>query len=249
MSKAKPKPRLSKTNTRKHWALYAMDAWESENGRDEGATADDIWKLVGDEESVVFTSRKDTAAGLRACHDDGFCQRRSIEGEWSEPVLIAYRLNQKGATALKDAGRPTKKPNRHRDGYERDLPSPPTHEIQGTVLGSDPEEDADEDWLRTEDPDGWVETSHDNLYYRSDGDAFDGMGGGVEGAASKVSEAFHDGWAIVVTRGPYRMRDVGYRLDTETKRIHLDYYSVRPGTQYTEAVIRSITRDLKRIEE
>lgn len=246
----KPKPttaELSRKNTRKHWALYVLDAWEEKHGRDEGATAHDIWEMVGGEDSIIFTSRADAGAALRGVYDEGFAQRRSVEGDWEDPVLIAYRMNKVGAKALKEAGKPEQKPNRRQDDYTRELPVEPAHEIAGTVLGEG-EADAEEDWLRTEDPSNWVETKRGNLYKRTEKDApsfLQRSGGNPLEAAEEVAEAFHDGWDVIVTIGPHRQRDVLYRVDPKTKRIHLDYYAIRPGTEYTEDVIRSITNDLK----
>lgn len=251
MSQENKTPELSKKNTRKHWALYVLDAWETENGREEGATADDVWNFVGGEESIIFTSRRDAAAGLRAAHDEGFSERRSIEGTWDLPILIAYRLNKRGAKALKEAGKPTEKPNRHKEGYTRELPVEPAHEVQGEVLGEGEEEKAESDWLRTESPEDWIQTEHGNLYKRKESDGpslLQRKGGNPLEAAKEVAKAFHDGWDVIVTVGPYRAHDVSYRVDPETKRINLDYYSIRPGTEYTEDIIRSITKDLKELK-
>lgn len=247
---------LSRHNTRCHWAMYALDKWENDRGRETGATADDIWKLVGGEDSIVWTSRADAGSALRQAYDKGFCQRRSMENDWEGPILIAYRLTKTGARALRDAGKPEKLPNRHAEGYDRELPVDPEYEPTGVVLGHDtPEEDAEDDWLREAVPaEDWVDTEYAHVYLRDEGaqGLIDSptslVGYEVVDAAGEVAEAFHDGWTIVVDVGPYRAHDVGYRVDPETKRIHLDYYSVRPGTQFTEAIIRGITRDLKQLD-
>lgn len=133
MSQGKARDTLGQRNTRKHWALYALDKWEAENGRRDGATAEDIYTMVGGEDSRVFTSRADAGAALRAAFDAGFTQRRTVEGEWDGPELIAYRLTETGHDALRDASKPTKLPNRREEGYSRDVPAPPAHEIRGRL--------------------------------------------------------------------------------------------------------------------
>ena len=255
MSAQKEKPTLGRRNTRTHWAMYALDKWEAQKGREEGATANDVYELVGGEESIVFTSRADAGSALRQSFDKGFTQRRTLEGEWDGPELIAYRLTKKGATALKDAGKPDKLPNRREPDHNRDLPVEPEHEPQGVVLTEQDEEEVEDDWLRTESPDDWVETDYNHVYLKDEGaqglidSPTSYVGYEVIDAAGEVAEAFHDGWTVVVNVGPWRMHDVMYRVDPETKRIHLDYYSVRPGTEYTEHIIKAITRDLKNLED
>lgn len=252
MSKSRQKPKLGQKNTRTHWALYALDMWESKNGRDDGATPDDIYQLVGGEDSIVFTSRADAGSALRQAHKKNYTQRRSIEGDWDQPLLIGYRLVDSGAKALKNAGKPEKLPNRQRENYDRELPVEPEHEPRGVLLTEMDEEDVEDDWLRTESPDDWESTEFDNVYFRDKADAqpatLQRSGGNVEKAAGTIGEAYHE-WDIVVTRGPWRQHDVMYRADPETKRIHLDYYSIRPGTDHSEDVIVDITRSLKQAKQ
>lgn len=239
---------LAQKNTRKHWAIYALAAWEDKHGREDGATAGELYEFVGGEESRIFKSMADTGAGLRAAHDGDYAERRTVDGEWDGPELIAYRLVKKGAEALRDTGKPDKLPNRKKEGYDRELPTEPTYEPKGGLL-SEVEENPDDDWLRTENPDEWEPTARENVFFRDESDAKESVvqrsGGSVEEAACHIGEAYHE-WTIVVTRGPYRMHDVMYRADPESKRIHLDYYSIRPGTDHTEAVIQDITRSLKK---
>lgn len=136
MAQTQDRETLSRTNTRKHWALYALDAWESEHGRHEGATANDVWELVGGDESIIFTSRADAGAALRSAYDSGFAQRRTVEGEWDGPKLIAYRLTERGANALKDAGKPQKLPNR-KDSDDRSLPVEPARKVTADVTDAE----------------------------------------------------------------------------------------------------------------
>lgn len=129
----KQKPTLGRKNTRQHWALYVLDAFEAKHGREEGATAEDVWKFIGGGESEVFTSRADAGEGLYSAFDNDFVERRTVEGEWDGPKLIAYRLSPVGISVLQDAGKPTKLPNRKRDGYTRDLPVEPEHDVRDEV--------------------------------------------------------------------------------------------------------------------
>lgn len=247
MSTTKSKVTLKQTNTRKHWAIYALAAWEDKNGREEGVTAGELYEFVGGEESRIYTSMADTGSALRAAYDGDYAERRTVDGEWDGPELIAYRLLKRGAEALRDTGKPEKLPNRKSGNYDRKLPTEPTYEPKGGLL-SEVEEEPDDDWLRTEGPEDWESTSRENVYFRNESDTYKSpvqrSGGSVKEAACYIGEAYHD-WTIVVTRGPYRMHDVKYRADPESKRIHLDYYSIRPGTDYSQRVIQDITRSIK----
>jgi hypothetical protein len=105
----------------------------------------------------------------------------------------------------------------------------------------------EENWLEVEDPSDWIDTEYERVYFRSDADAAGGMWTPikrVEHAATEVASAFHDGWDVIVTVGPYRIHDVMYQIDAENKRINLDYYSANAGVDYTYDVVQSIARKL-----
>lgn len=123
-------PDMGRRNTRKHWALYALDAYEATKGRKVGATAARLYDFLGGDESVVFKNRADAGAALRQAYAADFAERRTIEGEWDGPELIAYRLTEAGHRALQAAGKPTKLPARKQEGYDRSLPTEPEHTIR-----------------------------------------------------------------------------------------------------------------------
>lgn len=339
-------PRLSRESTRKHWALYAVDKYEADDvgHRDEGASAADIYQMVGGGDSIIFKSVRDTFDGLIGCDEDNLVEWRTVPTDFSDNEWRSYRfrLTPKGGKALLNTGRPTKKPMRMEENYSRDLPAAPNHDPQAVVLDTpsadddaadtepdgepDPEdaegdtedvspdaeweeppeaataedtsdaeydgdvttegvdeaveelagdeddkdvdmsqrdeeqaqrEDAVDDWLVQEDESDWLTMDVDapRVYWRNEGDRYlakkptsaEAMmkEKSVEDAAAEMAEAYHDGWDIVVTVGPHRMQDAMYRVHEDTKRIHLDFYSVRPGTEYVEEIIRAITRDLR----
>lgn len=242
--------KLRQRNTRTHWALYALHAWESQHGREMGATPRDIWEIVGGEESVIWKSIKDSADALRQTYNGGFTQRRTLDGEWDGPELLAYRLTERGKQVLSKAGKPHKKPARREEGYNRELPVNPTHEIPGGVV-EEAEGDEEKDWLHSEDPDDWIETEKDRTHIRDEGSygliendtSFAGRQ--IIQSAGEIARYFKN-FNVIITVGPHRGHDVMYRLDPERKRINLDYYSVRPGTEHTDLLKKEIQKELEK---
>ncbi len=66
-------------------------------------------------------------------------------------------------------------------------------------------------------------------------------------AGIRLAEAF-PGYRVWVTAGPWRMYDVKYLVDGYWRIIHLDFYSVRPGLEYLDSIIKEIRERLPRIE-
>jgi hypothetical protein len=69
--------------------------------------------------------------------------------------------------------------------------------------------------------DEWVSTSHDRVFYRSEGDEWK-LG---EYALAKFIADQIPGWTVVITMGPFRGHDFHYEVHSDGL-IHLDCYSV-----------------------
>lgn len=100
----------------------------------------------------------------------------------------------------------------------------------------------DTHWFATETAEDWIATSYDRVYFRRGTPRLD-ADHAVLKAGRKVADAFPE-WDIVITYGPYRGYDVQYRVNRQSKSINLDFYSVRPGVQYIDDVIRDIEQAL-----
>lgn len=103
-----------------------------------------------------------------------------------------------------------------------------------------------EHWLTSETPDDWMDTTHERVYFRTEAAsaALRSSAEAVVDGAATVAEALPATWTVVITGGPYRGYDVRYNSDTDTQRIHLDFYSVRPGLNYLEDIVDDVTAGL-----
>ncbi len=103
-----------------------------------------------------------------------------------------------------------------------------------------------EHWLISERPDDWLDTTHERVYFRTEAAsaALRSSAEKVVGGAATVAEALPGTWTVIITGGPYRGYDVRYNSDTDTQRIHLDFYSVRPGLNYLGDIVDDVTAGL-----
>ena len=96
-------------------------------------------------------------------------------------------------------------------------------------------------WLETESTEDWVTTQHDQVYFRNEGEfRLYADSRKLLKAAAAVAESVPEDWDVVVTAGPYRGYDVSYEVNSESRHIHLDFYSIRPGFQHLADVIQDI---------
>lgn len=100
-------------------------------------------------------------------------------------------------------------------------------------------------WLETETPDDWVETPHEQVYFRDETpkvvlvSTLDLIKAGV-----LMAKELPGDWTVIITAGPFRGYDVEYSAYYEAKRIHLDFYSARPGFQYLTDIIDEVKQGL-----
>lgn len=115
---------LPRENTRAHWALYALSAYEERSDDDEPVTTRRLYELVGGDDSAVFTHPIDLSAVLSDLSNRGFIERRTHRMTEFDDVDVEYevRLNDTGREAIWRLGTPSLLPNRRREGYDRSLP-------------------------------------------------------------------------------------------------------------------------------
>lgn len=101
-------------------------------------------------------------------------------------------------------------------------------------------------WFENESSDDWMSTSHEDVYFR------DGTPKVLPSintrdlviASAGVGKALPGDWTVVVTAGPHRGHDVEYVVDPENNRLHLDFYSVRPGYHHIPDLIEDVKQDI-----
>jgi hypothetical protein len=108
--------------------------------------------------------------------------------------------------------------------------------------------------ITDETTDEWVSTSHDRVFYRSEGDEWKRG----EYALAKFLADHIPGWTVVITMGPYRGHDIHYEVHSDGL-IHLDCYSVgmvaydpgfpprtqHPVVEHAESIIHDIVQGIK----
>lgn len=75
--------------------------------------------------------------------------------------------------------------------------------------------------IADENPDDWIATTNDRVYYRSKTDQF----GRGEHAFAEWLAGYLEGWTIVITMGPYRSHDIRHDVHPDSQLVHLDMYS------------------------
>lgn len=108
------------------------------------------------------------------------------------------------------------------------------------------ENDSDDTyWLETETPDDWVSTAHHQVYFRKTAPtAMEVSTRDLVKAGALVAKALPGDWTTIITVGPYRGHDVEYAVEDEAQRVHLDFYSVRPGFRYLNTIIKEVKQGL-----
>jgi len=106
--------------------------------------------------------------------------------------------------------------------------------------------------ISDEDTEEWIATSHDRVFYRSEGDVWNRG----EHALAKFVANHIPAWTVVITMGPYRRHDIRHEIHTEDQLIHLDCYSVammaydadsqprtrHPVVEYAESLIQDVAQ-------
>lgn len=220
---------VTRPNTRKHWTLYTLDAWESKDPDERranesgGATARALYDFAAGDDSIVFRSGQEVSAilsELRRKYDPEPVERRTDATTFDGmDVEYQYRLSEYGRKVLLDLGAPDKLPNRRSEDYDRELDAKPGHK-PGWWL--DETERIDNEWDIHQQEGEWVSTDHPRVFYKSEADNF---GYGEFTIASKLAEMFEDVF-FVITCGPYRPHDMAYAIrDPFEKVVQLDIYS------------------------
>jgi hypothetical protein len=100
-------------------------------------------------------------------------------------------------------------------------------------------------WLETETSDDWVSTPHEQVYFRDETPKMMLVSTlDLIKAGALVAKALPGNWTVVITAGPYRGHDVEYDTLYDARRIHLDFYSARPGFQYLPDIIDDVKQGL-----
>lgn len=130
---------LPQRNTLKHWALYALDAFEAESAessteganpaREYGVDPVDLYEFVGGDDSRVFRSAGEVHDNLNKLRTEYLAlDRRTEATDFAGPDTdYRFRLNDRGREVLLEAGRPQRLPRRHDDAHDRELESLPGH--------------------------------------------------------------------------------------------------------------------------
>jgi len=100
-------------------------------------------------------------------------------------------------------------------------------------------------WLETEAPADWVSTPHEQVYLR-DGSPTVMMISTIDliKAGVLVAKELPGDWTVIITAGPYRGYEVNYTAHCEARRIHLDFYSARPGFQFLTDIVDDVKQEL-----
>lgn len=105
---------------------------------------------------------------------------------------------------------------------------------------------ADEHWLTSENTADWLETAHERVYFRNERVASHPLAstGELVKAGAVLTEALPGEYTVIITGGIARGYDMKYLADSDTNRINLDVYFLRPGFDHFVDLINEAKSDL-----
>lgn len=253
-------------NTRKHWVMYSLDAYEAESQqRDEdgqftqnrartvGVRPKELFEFVGGADSIVFKNKTEVSQLLAELArsapyfklEERPVNRRTNSTEWSGPdSRFQYRLTEFGRNVLLDLGSPDKLPNRNDfEEDDRALGVKPAHEPGWWREEYDL---YDSEWNIHDNE--WVSTKYDRVFYKHEkGKMFEERG--YLAIGRRLAEEFED-VTFVLTVGPYRSHDLMYAIrDPFNRVVQIDIYSPMAMHRTNDEIrenFESLVRDLRR---